>query len=110
MKPRVGMSPPELPTITLSLTTSGAAMQRVPHLEVVDDDVPDDAAGVAIERDQVRVERAHEQPIAERGEAAVRRVAAAVGQARAAARGGSARSDAPVRASTAHAMLLLPVM
>src|SRR5213593_964693 len=54
MKPRMPYSPPATPTITLSFT----------------------ACGPGVERDEVGVERAHEDPIAERREAAVLRTAA----------------------------------
>ena len=71
MKPRMPYSPPPTPTITLSFTTSGAMADRVAVRDLGDLDVPERAAGLRVDRDEVRVERAHEQRVAEDREAAV---------------------------------------
>ena len=39
---------------------------------VFDRDVPDDRARFGVERDQVRIQRGHEQTVAQNGEAAIR--------------------------------------
>ena len=80
MKPRVGRSPPELPTITLSFTTSGATVAACPSLKSSSVTSHSRPAVVPVERDQVRIERRHEQPVAERREPAVDDVGAAVGE------------------------------
>ena len=65
MKPRMPNSPPATPTMTLSLTTSGAIVDGVAVLVVLQRGVPHDGAGLHVEREQVRVERRHEQLVAE---------------------------------------------
>ena len=50
--------------------------RRIPLFIVLERDVPDDLAGSGVERDQVGVERRHEQPAAQHREAAVHRAAA----------------------------------
>ena len=82
MNPRVGRSPPELPTTTLSLTTSGAAMSAWPALKSSTTTSHTTRPVLRSNARRCAVERGHEEPIAERGEAAVRRVAGAVGEAR----------------------------
>ncbi len=52
----------------------------VADLVVGEHGVPEDAAGRAIEREQVRVERDHEQPMIEHAEAAIHRRLRAVGE------------------------------
>ena len=73
--------------MTLSFTTSGAIVDGVAVLVVLQRRVPHDGAGLHVEREQVRVERGHEQLVAEHAEAAVDQPAAG-GQAR---RGSSRR-------------------
>ena len=65
---------------------------RVAGLVVRELDVEQHAAGLHVERDEVRVERDHEQPIAEDAEAAIDRRRSTASGPRA-AHGGSARSD-----------------
>ena len=65
-----------MPTITLSFTMSGATVLGITLLVVGELHVPDLFAGLGVERDQVRVERRHEQPIAVDREAAVHEAAA----------------------------------
>src|SRR5262249_42111308 len=52
------------------------AREAVALVRVGRSDIPADTAGLRVEAHHVRVERAHEQPIAERAEAAVLRTAA----------------------------------
>ena len=49
---------------------------RVRFLQIADGHVPEDRAGLAFERDQMRVERAHVEAIAEQRESAIHRAAA----------------------------------
>ena len=62
--------------ITVFFTTSGAAVIALAFFRSPTGDVPDDRAGLPVERHQVRVERAHVEPIAQNREAAVHRSAA----------------------------------
>ena len=59
--PRIANSPPAMPTMTLSLTMSGARRAGVALLVVGDLDVPDHLAGLHVERDEMRVERRHDR-------------------------------------------------
>ena len=68
-----------MPTITLSLTTSGAWVIEyfsVAFSPTVDGVSQTMLAGLRVDRDQVRVDRAHEQRVAENREAAVDAAAA----------------------------------
>ena len=76
MKPRMPYSPPATPTMTLSFTDERRAGEAVALVGVRRGDVPAHASGLRVERDDVRVERAHEHAVAERGEPAVLRAAA----------------------------------
>ena len=71
MKPRMPYSPPPTPMMTLSFTTSGARRDRVAVRELGDVDVPQQPPVPRVERDEMRIERAHEQRVAEDRQPAV---------------------------------------
>jgi hypothetical protein len=58
------------------LTTSGAIVAAIPFLEIFEDNVPRHRPGRHVEREQVRIERHHEEFVAQQAEAAVDRPAA----------------------------------
>jgi hypothetical protein len=69
--PRAPKSPPAVPTITLSFTIVGAmgdgvALAGLRHLCL-----PQELAGLRVERHEMRVERAHVDHVAEHGDAAI---------------------------------------
>ena len=76
MYPRLEKSPPATPMMTLFFTTSGAAVIALAFLRSPTATSQITAPGLSIERDQVRVERAHVEPVAEDREAAVHGTAA----------------------------------
>ena len=71
MKPRMPYSPPPTPTITLSLTTERRMRDRVARRRVGRPRLPDLTPALRVDGNQVRVERAHEQRVAEDRDAAV---------------------------------------
>ena len=82
--------------------------RRVAALVVFELDVVEHRPGLHVQRQQVRIDRRHEQAIAEHAEAAIDRPAAQmhlVGKLSA-----IAPDRRPDRASIAHALLLKPVM
>ena len=85
-------SPPETPAITRSFTTSGALVDAVVLAGVGHLDIPEELAGEAMQREQVRVVGDHEHAVAEHGDAAIDAAGGVAGQTLACAAGCSARS------------------
>ncbi len=76
IRPRMPKSPPAVPIRTLSFTTTGAIVIEKLSAAIRDLHVPHELAALRIDREQMRVDRAHEQRIAQDRHAAIHASAA----------------------------------